>query len=130
MKLAQVKVGVLPENIAGGIAYMTFLPAIALLLRAPYSRNRFVRFHCFQCLWLWAACLLTALALRLIALIVFPIPRLGPYLVLLLTILAGLAAIVIWLVLVVKALQGEMFALPIVGQIADQQAGPTESNLR
>jgi len=34
-----------------------------------------------------------------------------------------LAAIVIWLVLVVKAFQGEMFQLPMLGEFAAQYAG-------
>jgi len=34
----------------------------------------------------------------------------------------GIGFFVIWLVLVVKALQGERFRLPLVGDFAEQQA--------
>jgi uncharacterized membrane protein len=35
--------------------------------------------------------------------------------------LVGLAFLVTWVVLVVKALQGEMFKLPVVGEFAERQ---------
>ena len=45
----------IPENIAGVIAYVTIFPAIVFLLFEPFRHNRFVRFHSFQHLLLWAA---------------------------------------------------------------------------
>jgi uncharacterized membrane protein len=48
---------------------------------------------------------------------------LGPLLVLLLSIVVGLAYVVIWLVLVVKAFQGVMFKLPMLGDLAERYAG-------
>ena len=39
------------ENVAGMLAYFTIIPAIIFLLIEPYNRNRFVRFHSFQCLF-------------------------------------------------------------------------------
>src|ERR1041384_6724356 len=48
--------GVLPnENVMGGIAYLTFIPAVILLLIEPYNRNKFVRFHAWQEIWLSVA---------------------------------------------------------------------------
>ncbi len=41
----------LEENVAGMLAYFTIIPAIIFLLIEPYNRNRFVRFHSFQCLF-------------------------------------------------------------------------------
>jgi uncharacterized membrane protein len=46
----------------------------------------------------------------------------GPLLVVLFSIVIGLGFFVIWLVLVIKALQGERFKLPLVGKFADQLA--------
>jgi hypothetical protein len=37
--------------VAGMLAYFTIIPAIIFLLIEPYNRNRFVRFHSFQCLF-------------------------------------------------------------------------------
>jgi uncharacterized membrane protein len=36
-----------------------------------------------------------------------------------------LAFLVVWVVLVVKALQGEMFKLPVVGDFAERRASAT-----
>lgn len=120
---AHGKVGALPEAIAGALAYVTFIPAIVFLVLEPYKKNRFVRFHSVQCLLLWGAVILLAIVLKLAGLVLFIIPVLGPLLVLLVSTVVGLAAVVIWLVLVVKAFQGEMFQLPVLGDFAARQAG-------
>jgi len=119
---AQGKVGVLSEPMAGALAYFTFIPAIIFLLLEPYKHNRFVRFHSFQCLLLWGAAILLAIALKLAALLLFIIPVLGPLLVVLVSAVVGIGALVLWLVLVVKAFLGETFQLPLLGAFAVQQA--------
>ncbi|MGA9389916.1 MAG: zinc-ribbon domain-containing protein [Candidatus Sulfotelmatobacter sp.] len=118
----QGKVGALPEAIAGAVAYFTIIPAIIFLLVEPYNKNRFLRFHSFQCLGLWLAALVTGTVLKLAGFVLFFVPLMGPLLVVLLSIVFGLGYFVIWLVLVIKALQGERFKLPIIGKFADQQA--------
>ena len=118
---ARGSVGGLPENIAGVFAYLTFIPAIVFLVLEPFSKNRFVRFHSVQCLLLWAAAILFAIALKLASVVLFIIPVLGPLLVYLVSTVVALAAVVIWFVLVVKAFQGEMFKLPLLGNFAMQQ---------
>jgi uncharacterized membrane protein len=120
---AQGTVGVLPENIAGALAYLTFIPAIIFLVLDPYNKNRFVRFHSVQCLLLLGAGILLAIALKLASVVLFIIPVLGPLLVWLVSTVVGLAIVVIWLVLVIKAFQGEMFKLPMLGDLAEQYAG-------
>ena len=117
------KVGLCAENIAGALAYITFIPALVFLFLEPYKQNRFVRFHAIQCLLLWASTALTALALRLVGLLLLFIPQAGGLLALLLWVIVGIAVVLIWFVLVVKAFQGEMFKLPILGDYAEQQAG-------
>ena len=120
---AQGKVGVFPEVIAGALAYLTLIPAVIFLVLEPYKKNRFVRFHSIQCLLLSGAAILAAIILKLAGLMLFIIPVLGPLLVLLLSMVVAIAVVAIWLVLVVKALQGEMFKLPLLGDFAAQRAG-------
>jgi uncharacterized membrane protein len=119
---AQGKVGALPETIAGALAYCTIIPAIVFLVLDPYNRSRFVRFHSIQCLLVWLAGVVIGAALKVVGLVLLIIPFLGHLLALLISGLVGLAAVVIWLVLVVKALQGEMFKLPVLGDFAEKQA--------
>lgn len=121
---AHGKVGALPESIAGGLAYFSFLPAIIFLLLEPYRRNRFVRFHSFQCMFSWAAAIVLGGLIRLASLVLFMIPVAGPLLVSILVVVLVLAAIFIWLVLTVKALQGEWFGLPVIGDFAERYADP------
>jgi len=117
---ARGTVGVLPETLAGALAYF-LLPAILFLLVEPYNRNRFVRFHSFQCLGLCLVGLVLGAMLRVAGFTLFFIPALGRLLFLLVSMVVSLAFFVVWVVLVVKALQGEMFKLPLVGEFAERK---------
>jgi uncharacterized membrane protein len=114
-------VGLLPENLAGALAYF-LLPALIFLLVDPYNKNRFVRFHSFQCIGVWLAGVVIGAMLRILGVVLFVIPVLGHLLVWLASMLVSLALFLIWIVLVVKALQGEMFKLPVVGDFAERKS--------
>jgi uncharacterized membrane protein len=118
---AQGTVGVLPETLAGALAYF-LLPAIVFLLVEPYNKSRFVRFHSFQCMGACLAALVMGALLRVAGFTLFFIPALGRLLFVLVCMVASLAFFVVWVVLIVKALQGEMFKLPLVGDFAERQA--------
>jgi len=118
---AQGTLGALPEPMAGALAYFTIIPAIVFLLVEPYRKNRFVRFHSFQCIGVWLAGLVIAAMLRVLGLLLLFVPLLGHLLLLVVSMVVSLGFIVVWVVLVVKALQGEMFKLPLVGDFAEQQ---------
>lgn len=122
---AQGKVGAFPESIAGALAYFTFIPAILFLLIQPYRSNQFVRFHSVQCLLFWLASVAVASVLRLLGLVTSSIPRVGPLFLVLIATVSALAAFLAWIVLIVKALQGEMFQLPWLGPLAEERANPT-----
>jgi len=111
------------ENVAAALAYVTFIPAAFFLVVGPYRKNSFVRFHSVQCLLLWAAAVIVALALKLVTLAVFRLPVAGPLLVVLLFTVAVLGAFLLWLVVTVKALQGEKFKLPLLGEFAAEYSG-------
>jgi uncharacterized membrane protein len=59
--------------------------------------------------------------LRVAGYLLFFIPQLGRLFFLLVSMLVSLALVVIWLVAIVKALQGEMYKLPLVGDFAERQ---------
>lgn len=103
------------ENVAGMLAYFTIIPAIIFLLIEPYNRNRFVRFHSFQCLFTFAALIVLHICLSFVsyALPLIMLPIWG---------LLGLAELALWVLLVIKAYQHQMFKLPIVGDLAEKQA--------
>ncbi|HZL66621.1 MAG TPA: zinc-ribbon domain-containing protein [Candidatus Limnocylindrales bacterium] len=110
------------ENIAGMLAYFTFIPAIIFLLIEPYNRNRFVRFHSFQCLFTCAALIVIEVIL-MIFMSVLHVVGIGWIIGMILWPLLWLAFLALWLLVVIKAYQHQMFKLPVVGDIAEKQAG-------
>jgi uncharacterized membrane protein len=118
---AKGMVGVLPEPLAGALAYFV-LPAILFLLIEPYKNNRFLRFHSFQTFAVCLAAVLVGALLRIAGVVLYFIPLLGHLLVWLVSMFVILAFLMVWIVLVVKALQGEEFQLPVIGEFAEKQA--------
>lgn len=110
--------GGLTDNVAGMLAYVTIIPAIIFLVMEPYNRSRFIRFHSFQSIFFAIAWTALWIVLSFIA----HIPFLG-WLTILIWPLVGLAGFVIWIVLLLKANQGQMWKLPVIGDMAEKQAG-------
>ena len=110
----------LSDNAASGLAYVTFIPAIVFLVTSPYNQNRTIRFHCWQSIFLFVACIAVDIALGLL----LHIPFLG-FMTLLLWPLVGLAFFILWILCLIKAFNGQTFKLPIIGDLAEKQAGGT-----
>lgn len=108
----------LTDNVAGALAYVTIIPAIIFLVLEPFNRKRFVRFHSFQCIFFHVAWFALWIVLGFIG----HIPFLG-WATIIVWPLIGLGGFVVWLILVLKAYQGQMFKLPVIGDFAEQQAG-------
>jgi len=100
------------ERGAAAIAYLTLIPAVVLLLLPALRANRFVRFHAWQSILLWAVFLI----LTVIALFLSNIA--AAMIFLLLGVLGSLAMFFLWAVLSLKAWQGERFELPLFGMLA------------
>jgi len=113
----------LEENVAGALAYVTIIPAIVFLLIEPYNRNRFVRFHSFQCLFVAVALVVVNIALTIISSIFHLVPVIGWFVAALMWPLYSLAVFALWLLLVIKAYQHQIYKLPVVGDMAEKQAG-------
>jgi uncharacterized membrane protein len=111
------------DNLLGALAYVSFVPAVVFLLIDRYRRSPFVRFHSIQCLLLWLVCIVLAVVVRVVFLGLLFIPKVGPLLAVLIVVVVALAAVFVWIVLLVKAFQGERFALPVIGDLAEQYSG-------
>jgi uncharacterized membrane protein len=107
----------LTDNTAGILAYITIIPAIIFLVMEPYNRNRYIRFHSFQCLFFAAALVVLHLALGVLSAIPFMVVLTVP-----LHALVSLGGFIVWIVLLVKASQGLMYKLPVIGDMAERQA--------
>ncbi len=110
--IAPVSAPGLTDNVAGMLAYFTIIPAIIFLVVAPYNRSRFVRFHSFQCLFFGVGWIVVVTALRII-LPWFLWPLWG---------LIDLALFALWIVLIIKAYNGQTWKLPVIGDMAEKQA--------
>jgi uncharacterized membrane protein len=108
------------ENILAALAYFTFIPAVVFLNVKSLRHNRLLQFHSWQSIFFDLALILAALALRILFALFSLIPRLGYLLGWLAFLIAGLACAIVWVVLVVKALQGELFKLPMIGDFAEK----------
>lgn len=105
------------DNVAGMLAYITIIPAIIFLVLEPYNRNRFVRFHSFQCLFFAAAVLVIHFGLGVLTVVPFMGVLTFP-----LHMLVNLGAFILWIILLIKANQGQVYKLPFIGDLAEQQA--------
>jgi uncharacterized membrane protein len=107
----------LSEKGAGGLAYITFIPAIIFLIVAPYNTNPYVRFHSWQSIFLtivWCA-------VDVGMLILGRIPFFGWFTFFLWPLL-GLGLFILWIIVLIKAFNGERFKLPLIGNLAEKQA--------
>lgn len=101
----------------GALAYFTFIPAIVFLFLKQFQGRKFVRFHAVQSVFFWAGVIVLVLLGLLASMFGFLFAWL------LIGTLISLALFFTWLLLFIKALQGEWFELPWVGSFAEERAG-------
>ena len=107
----------LSDNAASGLAYLTFIPAIIFLATAPYNRNANVRFHSWQSIFLTIAYIVVHVG--------FFVPDRIPFIGLMMIpvrLLIGLGFFILWLVVLIKAFNGQRFKIPVIGDLAEKQA--------
>jgi uncharacterized membrane protein len=109
-------------NIAGMLAYFTFIPAIIFLVLEPYNKDRYVRFHAFQSLFFHGAWIAAWIGMVILGIILGMIPVVGLIIHLLLDLALFLGGFIVWLILVIKAYGNQKFHLPVIGNMAEQQA--------
>jgi len=101
----------LEENVAGLLCYVLFwVSGIIFLILEP--ENKFVRFHAMQSTIVFGVLNIAGIVLRWI-------PWAGPFLS---GIVAGIAFI-FWVVLMVKAYQGEKYKIPYAGDQVEKWVG-------
>jgi len=95
----------LEENVAGFLCYLLwFVTGIVFLV--VERESRFVKFHAKQST-------ITFLVLFVILLLIGWIPVIGA--------MVWILSLVLWLLLMIKALQGKRYSLPIVGKMAAEK---------
>jgi uncharacterized membrane protein len=95
----------LEENVAGFLCYLLwFVTGIVFLV--VERESRFVKFHAKQST-------ITFLVLFVILLLIGWIPVIGA--------MVWILSLILWLLLMIKALQGKQYSLPIVGKVVEEK---------
>jgi len=108
------------SRLLAAAAYFTFIPATIFIFKPSFRKNDFVRFHSFQSVFFDLVVIVTCALLRLLFPALILIPHLGFLFAWLLVALVLLGCVMIWLVLVIKAVQGEILQLPLIGSLAER----------
>lgn len=95
----------LPENTEAALTYLIgwVTGLIFLLLEKD---NKKIRFHAMQSIVVFGACTLVSM-IPIIGWMLWP--------------LVWLVAFILWLILIIKAYQGEEFVVPVLGEFAKKQ---------
>ena len=103
----------LPSNIGGLLSYaLGWLTGLVFFLIE--GKDEFVRFHAMQSIIVFGAMTIFSI----LSSILFIVPFLGA----IVGSFVWIASVVLWIILMVKAYQGERFKLPIAGDLAEQWA--------
>ena len=112
------------DNMAAALCYLFgFITGILFLVLAPYNQNREIRFHAFQSIFLNIAWIIVWIVITIILIPFRLIPFLGLFISLVLHSVVGLGGFILWLYMMFKTYNGEKIVLPVIGPIADKQAG-------
>jgi uncharacterized membrane protein len=99
----------LQSNLAGAIAYL-WITAIVFLVLEPYSKDKFVRFHSLQSLFLGLASIAGHIVLTLIPFVGWALMPLWSLFILVLAVVGA-----------VKAYQNQTWRIPVIGDFAEKQ---------
>jgi uncharacterized membrane protein len=112
------------DNMASALCYLAgWLTGVIFLVLAPYNQNKTVRFHAFQSIFLNVAMIPLWIIFTILSFVMHYIPVLGALIMLLLWVVFGFGFFALWLFLMYKAYNREKFVLPLIGPLAEKQAG-------
>lgn len=109
-----VAAGGMTDNVAATLCYVLgFITGIIFLVLAPYNKNKLIRFHAFQSIFVSVSLFVLSMAVSIIlpwslSLVLDPLISLGGF--------------VLWIFLLIKTYQNQKIVLPIVGPLAEKQA--------
>jgi uncharacterized membrane protein len=96
------------QNVAGLLCYVAGW-ITGLIFFLIEKENRFVRFHAMQSIITFGGLTVLSIALGMI-----------PFVNLVLLPILGILQLILWIVLMVKAYQGQLFKLPVIGDMAEK----------
>jgi len=119
----------LSDNGASTLAYaFGFITGIVFLVLEPYNRSKTVRFHALHSIFFNATWLVLYVLVTVIVLVVAGLgraPLAGGVLMMVFNAVLWLGGIALWVLMMVKAYQGQRLKLPIIGRLAVKYADKT-----
>ena len=103
-------------NVAALLTYVSGL-VTGIIFYLIEKDNKFVRFHAIQSMITFGGLLVISVANSFILRIMLPRQVFS-----MISGMIGIIGLVLWVVLMIKAYQGEYFKLPIIGDIAEKSA--------
>ncbi len=110
----------LSDNTVAAISYITLVPAIIFLILPPYSASPYVRFHCWQSIFLNVSATLLWVVVRFA---LMPVVLVMPDTTAALLRLVWLAWILVFILCALRAVNGKRIRLPLIGALAEKRAG-------
>ena len=113
----------LADNVASTLCYVVgLITGIIFLVLEPYSKNRTIRFHAFQSIFLNVAIIAIDIVASVFFRVLIAITGVFGFLALLFWPIFALAWILLWLYLLISTYQGKTIVLPVIGPLAQKQA--------
>lgn len=117
--------GGMTDNVAGALCYLVgFITGILFLVLEPYNRKREVRFHAFQSIFLGVAWVAVWIVLAIGGMVLGTVlPLVGTMLMGVVSLAVWAGFVIVWVILMVKTFNGSKWVLPVIGPLAEKQAG-------
>ena len=114
----------LQDNMANALCYaLGILTGILFLVLAPYNTNKTTRFHAFQSIFFGVAVFIAIIVIWPVSFVLLFVPfGIGAILSFVLHVALWLGMFIMWLMLMYKAYNNEVWVLPVIGPLAQKQA--------
>lgn len=122
----QEAAGGLQQNLAATLCYVLgIVTGIVFLVLEPYNKDKLIRFHAFQSIFLGVGVFVLAIVLTIVSTVLSLIPFLGlvaGLIGLLLSLVLWFGFLGVWLFLMYKTYNNQRVVLPVIGPLAEKQA--------
>ena len=111
------------ENVASALCYLLgWLTGVLFLVIEPYNKNKTIRFHAWQSIFMCLGLLVVYIALTIISTIFLVVPFVGAAISVAIHLIMGFGTLGLWIFMMYKAYNKERFVLPVIGPFAEKQA--------
>jgi len=112
------------DNVAGALCYLLgCITGVLFLVLAPYNQNRNIKFHAFQSIFGSIALFVIWIVFAIVSVTLHVVPVLGIIISATLSFALWVGCLIVWIYMMFKTYSGEKIVLPVIGPMAEKQAG-------